>query len=54
MYFTTTLHTRRLTTALAPDIAEPFGYFLHAVCTGNTDKVPINVFLYMLMCSSIY
>ena len=22
-----------LTCALAPDIAEPFGYFLHAICT---------------------
>ena len=28
-----------LTCALAPDVAEPFGYFLHAICTGNPAKV---------------
>ena len=28
-------------------IVEPFGYFLHAVCTGSTHKVR----LFLLMCS---
>jgi aarF domain-containing kinase len=28
-----------LTCKLQPDIAQPFGYFLQAMCTGNTDRV---------------
>lgn len=28
-----------LTCRLAPDVAQPFGYFLQAMCTGNTDRV---------------
>ncbi|EKX39370.1 hypothetical protein GUITHDRAFT_143567 [Guillardia theta CCMP2712] len=28
-----------LTTALNEDIAQPFGYFLHSICTGRSDKV---------------
>jgi len=35
-----------LTTALKPDIAEPFGYFLHAICTGATDKVVDKLILF--------
>jgi len=35
-----------LTTALKPDIAEPFGYFLHAICTGATDKVVEKLILF--------
>lgn len=28
-----------LTCRLAPEIAQPFGYLLQALCTGNTDRV---------------
>jgi len=28
-----------LTTALNEDIAQPFGYFLHSICTGRSEKV---------------
>eukprot|EP00286_Rhodomonas_abbreviata_P010390 CAMPEP_0181334050 /NCGR_PEP_ID=MMETSP1101-20121128/26037_1 /TAXON_ID=46948 /ORGANISM="Rhodomonas abbreviata, Strain Caron Lab Isolate" /LENGTH=557 /DNA_ID=CAMNT_0023443969 /DNA_START=297 /DNA_END=1970 /DNA_ORIENTATION=- len=35
-----------LTTALKADIAEPFGYFLHAICTGSTDKVVDKLILF--------
>ena len=35
-----------LTCALADDVAEPFGYFLHAICTGMSDKVTDKLILF--------
>jgi aarF domain-containing kinase len=36
---TLTVFDAGLTCRLHPDIAQPFGYFLQAMCTGNTDRV---------------
>ena len=41
-----------LTCALADDVAEPFGYFLHAVCTGNSDRVADKLILFNTVCES--